>query len=511
MAINGQPIQATADDIDGVDDEDAYDYSTIAPIYPGITNYALNVPIGNVSAGGGVIAACIDLNNNGMFDDEELRYTRVDADDTSALISWTDPVSLTDELPDDNLFRLRLRAMELDGLLDVNGQIDPTRISCNGPGGIGEVEDHLIMALPPQTILATKTPGEPEVEVGDFLQWTLTFENQAGAVILPVDLVDWLPPLARYVPGSVRINDGTTVVSTEPETDGATMRWSGLRFEPAGQTGSVITVTYLTRIGTGKPGAELVNQTQAFFTPLVDYPVSNLASARATIGATEIFDCSTVTGRVFNDLNANGYVDDGEVGFAGVSLYSARGTQVKTDKYGRFSIPCAEMPPLSGQTYVMKVNEQTLPADCHLTTENPRAIRLTPGSMAKMNFGASCRRLVTVRLCDEAFVPGQVGLRQEWRGQMGELVSPTIPTCVRRRRKSVQSKRPSFRSSKFQRLLKPSSLSLLRRPPNSWPLRQRLLKRSSLSRLCVKWCQSLVLSSPSQFSGRKSSTQACQF
>ena len=96
-------------------------------------------------------------------------------------------------------------------------------------------------------------------------------------------------------------------------------------------------------------------------------------------------------------------VKAGEQGLAGVRLVTVNGTIITTDEFGRFHVPCAELPRDIGSNFLLKLDERTLPSGYRMTTENPRVMRLTAGKMSEMNFGAAISRVVRVELSDQAF------------------------------------------------------------------------------------------------------------
>jgi hypothetical protein len=164
-------------------------------------------------------------------------------------------------------------------------------------------------------------------------------------------------------------------------------------------------------------------------------------TARATVvrRPEAVFDCSDVIGKVFHDRNMNGYQDmtpderaaitnqvffvdkfggklsepvivesQSEPGLAGVRLVTPTGTVITTDEYGRYSVPCAELPANIGTNFTLKLDTRSLPTGYRVTTENPRTLRLTRGIMTEMNFGAAIGRVVDVDLSAAAFMSGQV-------------------------------------------------------------------------------------------------------
>ena len=107
----------------------------------------------------------------------------------------------------------------------------------------------------------------------------------------------------------------------------------------------------------------------------------------------------------------------------GVRLATAKGLLVTTDQYGRYHIACAAIPNENiGSNFILKVDKSTLPTGYHLTTENPRVVRLTRGKLSKANFGAAIENIVTLDVTDAAYLAGTDTLKPEFAGQMGQII-----------------------------------------------------------------------------------------
>jgi hypothetical protein len=151
--------------------------------------------------------------------------------------------------------------------------------------------------------------------------------------------------------------------------------------------------------------------------------ISNEAQATVEILAEPVFDCGDIIGKVFDDVNRNGYQDQGERGMPGVRIATVKGWLVTTDEHGRFHVPCAALPDSRiGSNFIMKLDTRTLPTGYRLTTENPRVVRLTAGKMTELNFGVAIGRVVRLDLSDKAFVPGSVKLEKQWEDGVDQLI-----------------------------------------------------------------------------------------
>jgi hypothetical protein len=163
--------------------------------------------------------------------------------------------------------------------------------------------------------------------------------------------------------------------------------------------------------------------------------ISNIASAVLEVPPEAVFDCSDVIGRVFDDRNLNGYQDgipeidrsmitdqtfyggkftappveppSAEKGLPGVRLATVDGMIITTDEYGRYSVPCAALPADIGSNFTLKLDATSLPTGYRVTSENPRTMRLTPGTVTRMNFGAGLADVIDVSLTNAAFPNGQ--------------------------------------------------------------------------------------------------------
>ena len=135
--------------------------------------------------------------------------------------------------------------------------------------------------------------------------------------------MDRLPAGFSYVKGSALL-DG---VPTEPSIAGPTLSWNGLSI--AGT--QVRTVKLLLAVGAGVSEGEFVNRAQVV-NAVTGSAMSGEATATVRLMPDPTFDCTDVTGKVFNDANRNGRQDDGEEGLPGVRVVTPTGLQATTDQ-----------------------------------------------------------------------------------------------------------------------------------------------------------------------------------
>jgi len=136
------------------------------------------------------------------------------------------------------------------------------------------------------------------------------------------------------------------------------------------------------------------------------------------------FDCTDLTGKVFNDSNRDGYQNEDEEGLSGVRVVTGRGLVATTDTHGRYHITCATVPNESrGSNFVLKLDDRTLPTGFRTSTRPVQIQRATRGKALKINFGASIHRVVGIDLADAAFEPDSVEMRQQWKSRVGLLLN----------------------------------------------------------------------------------------
>jgi uncharacterized repeat protein (TIGR01451 family) len=263
-------------------------------------------------------------------------------------------------------------------------------------------------------VAVTKTTPMLNVSRGQLVPYTITVSNSYGVALQDVMIVDRFPAGFRYVEGSARF-DG---VPTEPTIAGRELTWSNLALTTDGRH----EIKLLLAAGAGLTEGEFVNRAQAMnsFTGAV---MSEEAMATVRLVPDPTFDCTDVTGKVFDDANRNGFQDGDEGGLAGVRLVTARGLAAKTDANGRYHITCALTPDESrGSNFVLKLDDRTLPSGFRPSTRPIQVQRATRGKALRVNFGASIHRVVGLDIADPIFEPGSVEMRSQWVPRLALLI-----------------------------------------------------------------------------------------
>jgi large repetitive protein len=283
------------------------------------------------------------------------------------------------------------------------------------PGSSQAYNNHI--PLDPQlsgSIAISKTTPLINVSRGQLVPYVITVNNVSGQLLTNVSIVDRVPAGFAYVKGSA-VLDG---VPTEPSVALLDLRWDNLVF-----TGTQVhTVKLLLAVGAGVSEGEYVNRAQVV-NGLTNGAMSGEATATVRIVPDPTFDCTDVTGKVFNDINRNGRQDEGEDGLPGVRVVTVRGLEATTDRFGRYHITCAITPNESrGSNFVLKLDDRTLPSGFRMSTDQVQIKRATRGKALKINFGASIHRVVAIDLSDPAFEPGSIEIRAQWRPRLDLLL-----------------------------------------------------------------------------------------
>jgi uncharacterized repeat protein (TIGR01451 family) len=263
-------------------------------------------------------------------------------------------------------------------------------------------------------IQISKTTPLLNVVRGQLVPYVITYKNVTEVPLFDVSIVDRIPAGFRYVEGSALLDRQPV----EPAVAGRELIWSDLAVDRQEQHELLVILA----VGAGVSEGEFVNRVQAVHM-LTASALSNEASATVRVVPDPTFDCTDVTGKVFDDANRNGLQDPGETGLPGVRVVSARGLAATTDAYGRYHITCAIVPREGrGSNFVLKLDDRTLPSGFRSSTNQTKVERATRGKSLKFNFGASLHRVIGLDLADAVFEPGTTEMRAQWRPRLDMLM-----------------------------------------------------------------------------------------
>ena len=283
------------------------------------------------------------------------------------------------------------------------------------PGSTQIFNNHIPIDPDLQGVLSlSKTTPMLNVTRAQLVPYTITYTNVTPVPLFDVMLIDRFPAGFRYVEGSARI-DGAPV---EPTLVGRELVWSDLSIEGNARHSIVL----LLAVGAGVSEGEFTNRAQAVH-GLTNNALSNEGSATVRVIPDATFDCTDVTGKVFDDANRNGIHDSGERGLSGVRVVSARGLTATTDGFGRFHITCASTPREGrGSNFILKLDDRTLPSGYRSSSDQIRVQRATRGKALRFNFGASIHRVIGLDIADAVFEPGATEMRTQWKPRLSLLM-----------------------------------------------------------------------------------------
>ncbi len=264
------------------------------------------------------------------------------------------------------------------------------------------------------SVTVTKTTPMVNVTRGQLVPYLITVGNSIEIPLPDVNVVDRLPAGFVYVAGSARLDDA----AAEPIVNGRELIWPDLTLAASGRH----EIRLLLAVGAGVSEGEFVNRAQAM-SGITGGALSGEATATVRLVPDPDFDCTDVTGKVFDDRNRDGVQDVEEMGLAGVRLVTARGLAATTDAHGRFHITCAITPnETRGSNFVLKLDDRTLPSGFRPSTRVLQIKRATRGKALRFSFGASIHRVVGLDIADDVFEPGSTELKALWEPRLGLLL-----------------------------------------------------------------------------------------
>lgn len=282
--------------------------------------------------------------------------------------------------------------------------------------GSGQLFNNHIPLDPDLSGVVSITKSTPMLNVvrGQLVPYTITINSSFPIDLTDASVVDRFPAGFSYVEGSARFDDAPT----EPVNTGGELIWPDLTLA----NDSSHTIKLLMAVGAGVSEGEFTNRAQAM-SALTGGAVSEEATATVRLVPDPTFDCTDVTGKVFDDNNRNGYQDGDESGLSGVRLVTARGLAATTDSYGRYHITCAITPNENrGSNFILKLDDRTLPSGFRPSTRPVQVQRATRGKALRINFGASIHRVVALDIADAVFEPDAVEMRDLWRPRLALLI-----------------------------------------------------------------------------------------
>jgi uncharacterized repeat protein (TIGR01451 family) len=231
-----------------------------------------------------------------------------------------------------------------------------------------------------------KVASKGLAEVGDFLDYQITINNNTGTSLNASVLTDDLPAGFVYIKGSARFN-GTALA--DPQGGAGPALVFGI---PAMTTGAQPVLSYRVRLGVGAQLGNGINSAQ-----LINGPTrSNVATAKVRVTGGIFSESAFVFGKVFADCNANRIQDEAEPGVAGVRIWLDNGTYAITDHQGKYSLYG-----LTPRTHVAKLDNTTLPQGATLQVLNNRQAFDAGSQFVDLKNGEWHKADFAIGQCDE--------------------------------------------------------------------------------------------------------------
>jgi uncharacterized repeat protein (TIGR01451 family) len=254
--------------------------------------------------------------------------------------------------------------------------------------------DGIVLAARPQVFFTQgqaielrKSANKNKAVVGDVVNYLIEIKNRTANIITPVRVDDQIPPNFKYVKGSARLNGsamndpaGNRPLTFDIGAVPAFADSNGNGRADPGEPG-YMTLSYQLVIGSGASPREYVN-TAAAKDVCDQCFISNPSEATVTVTLDPLIDLGTIIGKVFEDNNRDGWQDKDEPGVAGAMVALDNGTYVLTDEHGRYHFPAVD----PGHRLV-KLNISSISSEAAATTDEAVVVLVTPGILAKVNFG----------------------------------------------------------------------------------------------------------------------------
>lgn len=240
-----------------------------------------------------------------------------------------------------------------------------------------------------EVLQLTKTVSPDRATVGDVVTYTIAVRNTTTNIVSAVRILDQASPVLAFLPGTARL-DGNPIVDPLP---GPPLRFDVGDIGPLADSngngvadpgeGGYHVLSYSMVVGAGARIGSYGNLAVA-----VDVcdscRISSPAGVDLEITSDPIFDLGTVIGKVFYDIDGDGWQDRGESGISGAMVALDDGSYALTDAHGRFHFPAIE----PGQRMV-KLNLNSIAGNARTTGSDKKVLSITPGLLAKANFGVN--------------------------------------------------------------------------------------------------------------------------
>lgn len=289
----------------------------------------------------------------------------------------------------------------------------------------------------------TKSVDKQRAEVGDVVTYHIEVHNPTVASVIDVIVRDHLPESFHYVPGTARLRVGSAPEQKiEPETSGGNLVFRLGDLAP----GAGARLLYRVRIGANAREGDMENVAVGSGTfPNGERSETGAARAIVRVGGGVFSTRQVIIGRVFEDVNRNGFFDSNDKPAAGVRIYLTSGRSVITDSQGLYNFPA-----LGDGSQVLALDPVTVPAGYVLADGGTVAGRSwtrllrTPvggGAMLRQNFAL----VRSEANSDSNLASANVSTSRD--GKANENSAPADKTTTVRNDSSAKAKAPAGQGS----------------------------------------------------------------
>jgi uncharacterized repeat protein (TIGR01451 family) len=242
----------------------------------------------------------------------------------------------------------------------------------------------------PDQVAISKTADRATAEPGDIVIYRVAVRSQSDVAMQGVSITDVLPRGMKFLPQSVRGEIAGKAVPITADLRKSTVLIISDSVIPAG---AVLNLIYGAQVtpdalrGNGRNSAIVTaNRSDNQFAVKAG-PVSHQLRIRPGL----LSDAGTLIGRVFEDKNADGEQQPGELGIANAVIFLQDGNRVMTDAKGLFSVANVQPGYYNGTLDLTSIpGYQRAPNDVvKERNSESHLVRLAPGGLAKLNFAVT--------------------------------------------------------------------------------------------------------------------------
>ncbi len=255
----------------------------------------------------------------------------------------------------------------------------------------GSVSLPLPVTVSAPSLSLSMQANRKQASAGSLVTYTVQVENKSAYALSDVTIKNDLPQGFIFVENSARWDhdaDAQTPmvqVSTSSHHGGKTRHFD-LGNVSASSVSQIL--RYQVRVGSGVNKGTYTNSASASdnagtpnnLSDDISLPNSQ-ASAEIRVVEDALFEMSTVIGKVFNDINGNGWQDPGDLPVPHVRLVTSAGQQVTTDANGQYHLGA-----MRPGRMVVRIDERSLPEQTQLLGHRSQVVDIRPGIPSKVNF-----------------------------------------------------------------------------------------------------------------------------